>query len=102
ERHIWEHDFYVPFYRLAEDTQDVRSIRAGDGLVRQEAFKRLKGGKDRLNDLLENTVMNWHHLLSASLKNNAARQALTNAQRVRYDGQPVAEPINPAQESTKG
>ncbi len=102
ERHVWEHDFYVPFYRLAEDTQDVRSINAGDGLVRQEAFKKLKGGKDRLNDLLENTVMNWQHLLSASLKNNAARQALTNAQRVRYDGIPVAEPINPAKESTKG
>ncbi len=102
ERRVWEHDFYVPFYRLAEDTQDARSIRAGDGLVRQEAFKRLKGGKDRLNDLLENTVMNWQHLLSASLKNNAARQALTNAQRVRYDGQPVAEPLNPNQDSTKG
>lgn len=102
ERRIWEHDFYVPFYRLAEDTQDVRSINAGDGLVRQEAFKRLKGGKDRLNDLLENTVMNWQHLLSASLKNNAARQALTNAQRVRYDGQAVAEPLDPSKESTKG
>jgi hypothetical protein len=102
ERSVWEHDFYVPFYRLAEDTQDVRSINAGDGLVRQEAFKRLKGGKDRLNDLLENTVMNWQHLLSASLKNNAARQALTNAQRVRYDGQAVAEPLNPSRESTKG
>ena len=102
ERSVWEHDFYVPFYRLAEDTQDVRSINAGDGLVRQEAFKRLKGGKDRLNDLLENTVMNWQHLLSASLKNNAARQALTNAQRVRYDGQSVAEPLNPSKESTKG
>ena len=102
ERHTWEYDFYVPFYRIAEETQDVRSINAGDGLVRQEAFKRLKGGKDRLNDLLENTVMNWKHLLSASLKNNAARQALTNAQRVRYDGIPVAEPLNPAKESTKG
>lgn len=102
ERSVWEHDFYVPFYRLAEDTQDVRSINAGDGLVRQEAFKRLKGGKDRLNDLLENTVMNWQHLLSASLKNNAARQALTNAQRVRYDGQAVAEPLDPSKESTKG
>jgi hypothetical protein len=102
ERSVWEHDFYVPFYRLAEDTQDVRSINAGDGLVRQEAFRRLKGGKDRLNDLLENTVMNWQHLLSASLKNNAARQALTNAQRVRYDGQAVAEPLNPSRESTKG
>lgn len=102
ERNAWERDFYVPFYRLAEDSQDARTIHAGDGLTRQEAFKRLKGGKDRLNDLLENTVMNWHHLLSASLKNAAARQALTNAQLVRYDGIPVAEKINPNKESTKG
>ncbi len=102
ERQAWEHDFYVPFYRLAEDTQDSRAINAGNGLIRQEAFKKLKGGKDRLNDLLENTVMNWHHLLSASLKNSAARQALTNAQHVRLDGMPVAEKIDPHKESTKG
>ena len=102
ERKAWERDFYVPFYRLAEDTQDARALNAGDGLVRQEAFKRLKGGKDRLNDLLENTVMNWNHLLSASLKNSAARQALINAQRVVYDGGKVAERVDPNKESTKG
>ena len=37
------------------------------GVVRQQAFKTLKGGKNALNaDLLDNTLMNWAHLLDAS------------------------------------
>src|SRR5690606_18573236 len=49
------------------------------GLSRQQAYKRLKGGKQNLNDLLENTLLNFHHLIQASLKNQAAQQAVENA-----------------------
>ncbi len=79
---VWRDDFYVPFYRVAEEMQDIKGPRIGGGLVRQQAFKKLKGGKENLNDLLHNTIMNWEHLLSASLKNNAARDALTAGKKL--------------------
>jgi len=80
-RKMWRDEFYVPFYRVMEE-ETTNGPRISKGLSRQEAYKRLKGGKQDLNDLLENTLMNFHHLLSASLKNNAARQALENAEKV--------------------
>lgn len=67
-RAMWRDEFYVPFYRVMEDDAD-RGRSGGNGLSRQEAYKKLKGGKQNLNDLMENTLMNFHHLLSASLKN---------------------------------
>ncbi|WP_027854707.1 LPD38 domain-containing protein [Marinobacterium litorale] len=80
-RAMWRDEFYVPFYRVMEE-EGVKGPRISKGLSRQEAYKRLKGGKQEVNDLLENTLMNFQHLLSASLKNNAARQALKNAEIV--------------------
>ena len=44
-------------------------------MARKEAFKRLKGGRNELNaDLLDNTLLNWAHLLDASAKNRAVRR----------------------------
>ena len=87
-RRLWEHDFYVPFYRVMDD-----EVRGGDvkkGLVRQEAFKALKGGKDRLNDLLGNTLMNMAHLIDASAKNRAAKEIIETA--VLLNAAHVAQP----------
>lgn len=81
ERSLWEHDFYVPFYRVLEEG-GAGGPRNLSGLVGQHAFKRLKGGRERLNDLLANTLRNWSHLLSASAKNVAAREALLSAERL--------------------
>jgi hypothetical protein len=82
-RHLWEHEFYVPFYRV-EDAQDggVRGMNIRSGVVRQEAFKKLKGGEQKLNDLLSNTLMNWAHLIDASSKNRAAQATIEAAQAV--------------------
>lgn len=80
-RSMWSEEFYVPFYRVMED-EGIKGPQISKGLSRQEAYKRLKGGDQDLNDLLENTLMNFQHLISASLKNNAARQALNNAEQV--------------------
>lgn len=79
-RAMWRDEFYVPFYRIMDD-DNAAGPGGSKGLSRQEAFKRLKGGKQNLNDLMENTLMNFHHLLSASLKNQAAMQAITNAEQ---------------------
>lgn len=52
-------------------------------LVRQEAFKQLKGGTDKLNsDLLANTLQNWAHLIDAASKNRAAKETLEAAEKM--------------------
>ena len=80
-RKMWQQDFYVPFYRVADDIEGgVRGMGSKGSMVRQEAFKKLKGGKNALNaDLLDNTLMNWAHLLDASAKNRAAKATLEAA-----------------------
>src|SRR3546814_4587443 len=79
-RKLWEHEFYVPFYRVMEEDQSG-TMGPGQigGLVGQRAFKKLKGGQEKLGDLLGNTLSNWSHLLSGSMKNLAAQAALTAA-----------------------
>lgn len=82
-RALWESEFYVPFYRVMEDdaTGTMGPGQIG-GLVGQHAYKRLKGGTDKLGDLVANTVSNWSHLLSASMKNLAAQGALQEAEKL--------------------
>jgi len=82
-RKLWESEFYVPFYRVApEDDGGVRGMNIKGGVVRQEAFKKLKGGTDGLNDLLSNTLTNWAHLIDAAAKNRAAKETLQAAERL--------------------
>lgn len=88
QREIWAEEFYVPFYRvLDENTHDIQGPASTAGLTRQRAYQRLKGADMRIGDLLENTLMNYHHLLSASLKNQAAMQAIDNAVAVGIAGE---------------
>ena len=82
-RKLWEDEFYVPFYRLAEEDGSFKGGSIKDSLVRQKAFERLKGGTEKLNsDLLANTMQNWAHLLEASAKNAAAESVLKAAEKV--------------------
>jgi hypothetical protein len=80
-RQFWEQEFYVPFYRVADEVDGgISGMGSKGSMVRQEAFKKLKGGKNMLNaDLLDNTLMNWAHLLDASAKNRAAKATLEAA-----------------------
>jgi|GEM_PF-1853945 len=81
-RATWEKEFYVPFYRALEDGYSGPNIGKGGGLVRQYAFKQLKGGKEKLHqDLLANVLMNWSHLITASAKNRGAEASLKAAER---------------------
>lgn len=79
QRQMWRDEFYVPFYRLSED-KAVNGMAATSGLSRQQAYTRLKGGTQNVSDLLQNTMMNFNHLVDSSLKNQAASQAVQNAQ----------------------
>lgn len=81
-RKIWESEFYVPFYRVDEES-GVRGANIKSGVVRQQAFKTLKGGSGKLNsDLLDNTLMNWSHIIDAAAKNRAAKASLEAAAKV--------------------
>lgn len=69
---------YVPFYRLADD--ETNGPHLSKGLVNKAAWKRLKGGTDKLNDdLLTNMLMNWSHLITASAQNRAAKATIEAA-----------------------
>jgi site-specific DNA-cytosine methylase len=81
DRKTWESDFYVPFYRVSEDKEYKGGPANVSGLVFQQAFKKLKGGKNQTRDLLANVMMNWSHLLNASMRNQAAQAALEAAEK---------------------
>jgi len=82
-RKFWESEFYVPFYRVSEEDGEFIGAKMGNALVRQRAFKRLKGGTDKLNsDLLSSTLLNFQHLIEASAKNRAAKASLVAAEKV--------------------
>ena len=79
-----EEGFYLPFYRVAAENDQNGSFLSSTELVRQEAFKRLKGGTQKLEDLLENQFMNWNHMIHASLNNQAAWEALQSAEELGF------------------
>ena len=64
--------FYIPFYRMMEDG-DIESAVSSAGLTKQKFSAELKGMNVKpFADLMENTLRNWSHILSASMKNQAA------------------------------
>jgi len=73
--------FYIPFYRAMEETGDVDAIKTAATLTNQYFSKELKGKSEKpLGDLMENTLRNWSHILSAAQKNDAAVQTLKDAE----------------------
>ena len=69
---------YIPFYKAMEDG-DVQSAATASGLGSQYFSKKLEGGEKPFGDLMENTIRNWSHILSASMKNKAAEVTLDAA-----------------------
>jgi len=72
---------YIPFYREMEDG-DVSKVMTSTGLSNQHFSKALEGGVSPFADLMENTLRNWSHILSASMKNQAAAATLTAAEKL--------------------
>lgn len=80
-RALWQSEFYIPFYRVAEETGQPFSP-GNAGLARQNVVKKLKGGTEKLGDPLENVLSNWSAMLSASMRNMAANKTLNEAVRL--------------------
>lgn len=75
---IW----YVPFYRQMEEDGSLSGAQTSSAAVGQYLSKKLKGSERQLNDLMQNVLMNWSHILSASMKNKAAVQTLDDASKM--------------------
>ena len=71
--------YYIPFYKAMEDG-DVQSVSSSSKLTGQYFSKALKGGEKKTNDLMENVLLNWSHILSASVKNVAAQNTIKAAE----------------------
>jgi hypothetical protein len=74
--------YYIPFYKAMEDTGDIMAISAPGKLSGQYFSKKLKGGEKQTNDLMENVLMNWSHILSAAMKNKAGLDTLKAAEQM--------------------
>jgi hypothetical protein len=79
--------YYIPFYKVMEEG-DISSISSSSKLTGQEFSKMLKGGEKKTNDLMENVLMNWSHILSAAMKNQAAKQTIDAA--IKMDAAEIA------------
>jgi hypothetical protein len=75
--------YYVPFYREMEDG-DFEGASKVASLVGQQPFHKMKGRNKATNDLLENVLMNWSAILSASMKNQAAVATLHAAAQPQF------------------
>ena len=68
--------FYIPFYKQME-SGDLQDAATASGLTSQKFSAELKGQSDKpFGDLMENTLRNWSHILSASMKNQASNATL--------------------------
>lgn len=77
-RPAWDRADWIPFYRALADER-VAGPRGRRGLAGQSAgIRRLRGGTAALNDPLENILLNFAHLMGASLKNHALRTTIDN------------------------
>jgi GNAT superfamily N-acetyltransferase len=71
--------FYIPFYKQME-SGDLQDAATASGLTSQKFSAELKGQSDKpFGDLMENTLRNWSHILSASMKNQASNATLDAA-----------------------
>ena len=73
---------YIPFYKVMDEGGSVQAAATKSGLVNQYFSKALQGGEKPFGDLMENTLRNWSHILSASMKNEAANATVKAAMDV--------------------
>lgn len=102
QRQGWENSDYVPFYRVLS-REGISGPTDKAGIEGQRSMiRRLRGGEEQINDLLENMVRNTAHLIDASLKNIAMQSVVQFApglgimQRERMDWRTALVPAREA------
>ena len=94
----WEKQFYVPFFREFENDAGQEGVVGPAnyaGLVNQQTVKKLKGSPDPIHDPFDNILLNSLHLVDASLKNYAAKNAIDSALKTidPATGEPIAKVV---------
>jgi len=84
---------YIPFYRMLEQGGTKGPSSLSD-LANQNPFEVLKGSDKKLRDPLSNSMMNWHHILTASLNNQAAKTALEAAESMSTGSEWIAKKVH--------
>ena len=72
---------FIPFYKEME-SGDIQGAATASGLSNQYFSKQLEGGEKAFGDLMENTLRNWSHILSAAMKNKAANVTMDAAMKM--------------------
>ena len=91
-RAAWDQSDYIPFYRIADDSPSATGPSRRRALSGQTSgIRTLRGGVDRLNDPLENLIMNFTHLMDASMKNAAILRLRDNVNE--FEG--ILEEVGP-------
>ena len=76
-RPLWENADYVPFYRVDDERMAGTALSPTAGIANQRSpIRRLKGGKANMGDVVNNILMNVTKIVDASVKNNAALEAI--------------------------
>lgn len=92
-REVWETDIYIPFYRedgLFED--DILHPQKSKRHVSAQ-IKALKGGEMKINDLLENSLRNWGHLIQESQRNIARTRAVEAGRKLGTIGEVTGQEL---------
>jgi hypothetical protein len=82
-RNNFESEYYVPFFRDVEneDNDIVGALFSNKGISNQNAnLKKLKGGKQKTKDILENILLRQAKMIEASMKNKAMLEVAENLQ----------------------
>jgi len=77
-RPVWDKADWIPFYRV-DNARQRGGIKFGKGMGlshQTSGIRRLVGGESALSDPLGNIVMNFNHLIEASMKNLAVLETV--------------------------
>lgn len=92
-RNVWEHDEYIPFYRILEDELLGEEFLRAPFKTRKfidSQIRKLTGGEQKLGDPFENILRNWSHLITESIRNRSRTTSYKYMQKLGY-----AEPSKP-------
>ena len=98
-RALWESNDYVPFYRameeIAEGGAEVIGPKGKGGIQGQRSgIKKLIGGEEKVNSIIENMVLNTAHLVDASFKNVAMQRVVELTEDVAMEAvDPAFQPV---------
>ncbi|MDB4312116.1 strawberry notch family protein [bacterium] len=77
QRLVWDKADWIPFYRIQGTRKKGQAFSKGKGLSGQSSgIRKLTGGEDAMTDPLGGIIMNFNHLMEASMKNEAARKTV--------------------------